>query len=181
MITQRYYITPMMPIQIAYYYRKEGLEATRHDQICELLSRLQEGGRISAVVVEDADAAFPTEQAKRELFDRLRHFAMCRKAGLGKIFGREMRDTEDYLPASPTPNITAYTQIRTANRSRHLEISQSVGIELRRACCRWRVTSLALSIARWDLISTMATFPCSPTPSQEVPASTTAMPRDASH
>ena len=37
-----------------------------------------------------------------------------------------------------------------------------VGIELRRACCRWRVTSLALSIARWDLISTMATFPEAP-------------------
>src|SRR6516225_2726948 len=33
---------------------------------------------------------------------------------------------------------------------------RAVGIELRRACCRWRVTSLALSIARWDLISTMA-------------------------
>jgi hypothetical protein len=33
-----------------------------------------------------------------------------------------------------------------------------VGIELRRACCRWRVTSLALSIARWDLISTMPRF-----------------------
>src|SRR5215467_15162134 len=37
-----------------------------------------------------------------------------------------------------------------------------VGIELRRACCRWRVTSLALSIARWNLISTMATFPEAP-------------------
>jgi hypothetical protein len=37
-----------------------------------------------------------------------------------------------------------------------------VGIELRRACCRWRVTSLALSIARWDLISTMATVPEAP-------------------
>jgi hypothetical protein len=37
-----------------------------------------------------------------------------------------------------------------------------VGIELRRANCRWRVTKLALSIARWDLISTMATFPEAP-------------------
>ena len=33
-----------------------------------------------------------------------------------------------------------------------------VGIELRRAGCRWRVTKPALSIASWDLISTMATF-----------------------
>jgi hypothetical protein len=33
-----------------------------------------------------------------------------------------------------------------------------VGIELRRAGCRWRVTKLALSIASWVLISTMATF-----------------------
>src|SRR5215831_14764590 len=42
------------------------------------------------------------------------------------------------------------------------ELMSVVGIELRRACCRWRVTSLALSIARWDLISTMATFPEAP-------------------
>jgi hypothetical protein len=33
-----------------------------------------------------------------------------------------------------------------------------VGIELRRASCRWRVTKPALSIASWVLISTMATF-----------------------
>src|SRR5882672_2158255 len=33
-----------------------------------------------------------------------------------------------------------------------------VGIELRRAGCRWRVTKLALSITSWVLISTMATF-----------------------
>ena len=33
-----------------------------------------------------------------------------------------------------------------------------VGIELRRAGCRWRVTKPALSIASWVLISTMATF-----------------------
>jgi hypothetical protein len=31
-----------------------------------------------------------------------------------------------------------------------------VGIELRRASCRWRVTKPALSIASWDLISTVA-------------------------
>jgi len=37
-----------------------------------------------------------------------------------------------------------------------------VGIELRRDNCRWRVTRLALSIARWDLISTLATFPEAP-------------------
>jgi hypothetical protein len=43
-----------------------------------------------------------------------------------------------------------------------------VGIELRRACCRWRVTSLALSIARWDLIPTMATFPEAPLQSRKV-------------
>ncbi len=33
-----------------------------------------------------------------------------------------------------------------------------VGIELRRAGCRWRVTKPALSIASWVLISTVATF-----------------------
>ena len=37
-----------------------------------------------------------------------------------------------------------------------------VGIELRRASCRWRVTVIALSIARRVHISTMATFPEAP-------------------
>ena len=37
-----------------------------------------------------------------------------------------------------------------------------VGIELRRAGCRWRVTILALSIARRVHSSTMATFPEAP-------------------
>jgi len=37
-----------------------------------------------------------------------------------------------------------------------------VGIELRRAGCRWRVTMPALSIASWVLISTMATFSKAP-------------------
>ena len=37
-----------------------------------------------------------------------------------------------------------------------------VGIELRRASCRWRVTKPALSIASWVLISTMATFSKAP-------------------
>ena len=40
--------------------------------------------------------------------------------------------------------------------------SFGVGIELRRASCRWRVTVLALSIARRVHISTMATFPEAP-------------------
>ena len=47
---------------------------------------------------------------------------------------------------------------RTANSL----LTVRVGIELRRACCRWRVTVLALSIARWVHISTMATFPEAP-------------------
>jgi hypothetical protein len=38
----------------------------------------------------------------------------------------------------------------------------SVGMELRRACCRWRVTSPALSVAEWVHSSTMATFPEAP-------------------
>jgi hypothetical protein len=37
-----------------------------------------------------------------------------------------------------------------------------VGIELRRAGCRWRVTKPALSIASWVLISTVATFSKAP-------------------
>ena len=38
-------------------------------------------------------------------------------------------------------------------------VISTVGIELRRASCRWRVTVLALSIAGRVHISTMATFP----------------------
>jgi hypothetical protein len=41
-------------------------------------------------------------------------------------------------------------------------IVKLVGIELRRASCRWRFTVLALSIARRVHISTMATFPEAP-------------------
>jgi hypothetical protein len=37
-----------------------------------------------------------------------------------------------------------------------------IGIELRRAGCRWRVTKPALSIASWVLISTLATFSKAP-------------------
>jgi len=57
-----------------------------HDSIRNLLSRLQEVGRITEVV-EDADVAFATEPAKGELFDWLRDFATSRKAWLGQIFG----------------------------------------------------------------------------------------------
>jgi hypothetical protein len=38
----------------------------------------------------------------------------------------------------------------------------SVGIELGRADCRWRVTNPALSVAGWVHSSTMATFPEAP-------------------
>jgi|HubBroStandDraft_4_1064222.scaffolds.fasta_scaffold115602_2 hypothetical protein len=41
-------------------------------------------------------------------------------------------------------------------------VRSTVGIELRRAGCRWRVTKPALSIASWDLISTVATFSKAP-------------------
>ena len=43
-----------------------------------------------------------------------------------------------------------------------------VGIELGRASCRWRVTSLALSLAKWVPSSTMATFPEAPLQSRKV-------------
>ena len=47
-------------------------------------------------------------------------------------------------------------------RSRLAARGISVGIELWRAGCRWRVTKSALSIANWALISTMAAFPEAP-------------------
>jgi hypothetical protein len=42
------------------------------------------------------------------------------------------------------------------------EIQETVGIELGRASCKWRVTSPALSVAEWVHSSTMATFPEAP-------------------
>src|SRR6266849_4889920 len=48
------------------------------------------------------------------------------------------------------------------------DVGIEVGIELERARCRRRVTSLALSIARWDHISTVATFPEAPLRSRTV-------------
>ena len=40
----------------------------------------------------------------------------------------------------------------------HAEVRPWVGIEVGRVCCRRRVTSLALSVARWVHNSAMATF-----------------------
>src|SRR5215467_9998020 len=67
------------------------------------------------------------------------------------------------LPLLPFPCCPAHTRQPLGHANPALcrvraELMSVVGIELRRACCRWRVTSLALSIARWDLISTMVTF-----------------------
>jgi hypothetical protein len=43
-----------------------------------------------------------------------------------------------------------------------------VGIELGRACCRWRVTILTLSLVRWVHISTVTTLPEAPLQSRKV-------------
>src|SRR5215469_3526451 len=65
------------------------------------------------------------------------------------------------VPAHVDPTTLRNRLFRPArNRARRDE--HWVGIELRRARCRWKVTFLALSIARWVHISTMATFPEAP-------------------
>ncbi len=78
-------------MRIAYYYRKSvrdtPQDAARHEQVCNLLSRLQTGGRIPDYVVEDTEAAFATEQAKEKLFNELREFAIRHKVGLAREFG----------------------------------------------------------------------------------------------
>jgi hypothetical protein len=53
------------------------------------------------------------------------------------------------------------TAVKSAPDSGDMALA-TVGIELRRAGCRWRVTKPALSIASWVLISTMAAFPEAP-------------------
>ena len=50
----------------------------------------------------------------------------------------------------------------------HLAEPSVVGIELGRACCRWRVTILTLSLVRWVHISTVTTFPEAPLQSRKV-------------
>src|SRR5207249_4859759 len=78
-------------MQIAYYYRKSvlgtPLGAALHEQISNVLSRLRTGGRIADFVIEDADTAFPTEEARQNLFNQLRDFAPRHKVGLARIFG----------------------------------------------------------------------------------------------
>ena len=73
---------------------------------------------------------------------------------------RQIRDGKLYLAARNIGSNGGNTGIQWSQPD--LFFVNAVGIELRRACCRWRVTSLALSIARWDLISTMATVPEAP-------------------
>jgi hypothetical protein len=76
------------------------------------------------------------------------------------------RSGEKYFLDIPLYRSGGYTQISTAFDPLHIEAfgwnSMMVGIELRRAGCRWRVTKPALSIASWVLISTMATFSKAP-------------------
>jgi hypothetical protein len=72
--------------------------------------------------------------------------------------------TKDMKPA------THHLRVIPADAPMHQEAAELlplielrlVGIELRRAGCRWRVTKPALSIASWVLISTMATFSKAP-------------------
>src|SRR5712692_3158674 len=88
-------------MQIAYYYKKSVLEtpqgATLHEQVANVLSRLRTGGRIADFIIEDADIAFPTDEARQNLFNQLRDFALRHKVGLARVFGSR-RAGFCYLP-----------------------------------------------------------------------------------
>jgi hypothetical protein len=49
--------------------------------------------------------------------------------------------------------------LRIGALTREADLEHSGRVEGRRACCRWRVSSSALSIAEWVHNSTVATFP----------------------
>lgn len=88
-------------MRVVYYYRRTLLDtpegAARHQQTCNLLSQLRAEGRITKCVTQDADAGFPTEEARHQLFNQLRDFAGRHKVGLADVFGSNRRSFW-YLP-----------------------------------------------------------------------------------
>ncbi len=87
-------------MQIAYYYQNSAMDtpesAARHQEICNLLSRLRSEGYITDYVIQDAEVAFPTE-ARGKLFNQLRDFALQHKVRLARAFGSQ-RYGFCYLP-----------------------------------------------------------------------------------
>jgi hypothetical protein len=81
----------------------------------------------------------------------------------GMIDYRVVNDAADPHPAASQPLGHALpAQRRVRVRLTSVLLDQRVGIELQRASFRWRVTVLALSIARRVPNSTIATFPEAP-------------------
>lgn len=78
-------------MRIAYYYRKylfDGADgAAKHERVGNLLAQLHEMGRIAEYTIEDYDSAFPTDEAHKELSNRLRDFALRHHVGLARSFG----------------------------------------------------------------------------------------------
>lgn len=89
-------------MQVAYYYQESLLTTpegnAQHQQICDLLSQLHATGRFAKCIIREAEAEFPTEQARQALFAQLREFAARHKVALARTFGSR-RHGFCYLPA----------------------------------------------------------------------------------
>lgn len=76
-------------MRITYYYRQSLLGTPDcqaiHQQICGLLAQMQARGIDCAL--DDAEKAFPTQDAQQMLFNQLRDFAARHKVGLARTFG----------------------------------------------------------------------------------------------
>lgn len=87
-------------MRIAYYYRQSLLgepdRQAAHQRICDLLSQVKARGIDCAL--DDAEKAFPTQDAQQVLFNQLRDFAGSHKVGLARIFGSR-RKGFCWLPA----------------------------------------------------------------------------------
>lgn len=76
-----------MKLSLHYLYDREGCDQARHQEILALLSSLQGAGRITEVLVQDHQKAFPTEEVRARFFDQLREFGTRHKVRLGRLFG----------------------------------------------------------------------------------------------
>ncbi len=80
-----------MTIKIAYYYDKNATSTAdgkaRHEQICLLLSDLEHASRIDRFTIQERQEAFPTEEAKKAILERLKDFSLRHHVKLRRVFG----------------------------------------------------------------------------------------------
>lgn len=90
-----------MAIKIAYYYDINTTGTAngkaRHERICSLLSDLGRSSRVGGFTILERQETFPTDEAKKEILERLRDFSLRHHVKLGRVFGSN-RYGFSYLP-----------------------------------------------------------------------------------